>query len=137
MLKGTGLLYRHLKTSNEPLWRKLRLSSKHSKALLDDEGGEIEVSLGTCTCTVVPRSHTDSDVGGLLCPTALVLQGEEDGEEGGEKDYCDRVCVFYCINQRQTLVIALRLHSALSTQDLECTQHSVHSKSCALECTQH
>lgn len=24
MLKGTGLLYRHLKTSKEPLWRKLR-----------------------------------------------------------------------------------------------------------------
>ena len=24
MLKGTGLLYRHLKTSNEPLWRKLQ-----------------------------------------------------------------------------------------------------------------
>ena len=31
------------------------------------------------------------------------------------------------------------LHSALHSllQVLECTQHSVHSKSCALECTQH
>ena len=31
------------------------------------------------------------------------------------------------------------LHSALHSllEVLECTQHSVHSKSCALECTQH
>jgi len=57
MRKGTGMLFRHLKTCNEALWRKLRLSSQHSKALLDDEGEEIEVSLETSTCIVVPRSH--------------------------------------------------------------------------------
>ena len=57
MRKGTGLLFRHLRTCNEALWRQLRLSSKHSKALQDDEGEEIEVSLETSTCTIVPRSH--------------------------------------------------------------------------------
>ena len=54
--KGTGLLCRHLKTCNPDLWRKLRLSSKHSKAYLDEEGEEIEVSVERFgpTCTIVP-----------------------------------------------------------------------------------
>ena len=54
MRKGTGMLFRHLQSCNEALWRKLRLSSKHSKALLDEEGEEIEVSLETSTCIIVP-----------------------------------------------------------------------------------
>ena len=56
-----------------------------------------------------------------------------------ERREARRTIVIECVsfNQRQTLVSALRLHSALSTQDLECTQHSVLSKSYALECTQH
>ena len=41
------------------------------------------------------------------------------------------------LNKDKTLASALRLHLTRSTQDLECTQHSVHSKLCALECTQH
>ena len=57
--KGTGLLFRHLKTCNPDMWRKLRLSSKHSKAYLDEEGEEIEVSVERFgpTCTIVPLSH--------------------------------------------------------------------------------
>ena len=57
--KGTGLLFRHLSTCNKDLWRTLRLKSKHSKAYLDEEGEEIEVSLERCgpTCTIVPISH--------------------------------------------------------------------------------
>ena len=53
---------------------------------------------------------------------------------------CDRErvsCCIICVKQRQTSVSALKLHSALSTHELECTQHSVHSTSCALEATQH
>ena len=41
------------------------------------------------------------------------------------------------ILNHELVSIALKLHCALCTQDLECTQHSVHGKSYALECTQH
>ena len=40
--KGTGQLFRELKKCNRPLWTKLRLESKHSKALLGENGEILE-----------------------------------------------------------------------------------------------
>ena len=73
MLKGTGQLFRHLKTCNEALWRKFRLALPHSKAQLDEDGNEIEVSLEPST--VAPRSNSCSDLSVSSAPAALVVQG--------------------------------------------------------------
>ena len=55
--KGTGQLFRHLKTCNEKLWGQLRLSSKHSKARLDENGKEIQVNLQPSCLALSQRSH--------------------------------------------------------------------------------
>jgi len=54
------------------------------------------------------------------------------------RDHIKRVSTQNKALETRTTHSAL-LHSALHSllQVLECTQHSVHSKSCALECTQH
>ena len=41
--KSTGNLFRELKRCNNPLWRKLRLGSKHSKTYAGADGEEIEL----------------------------------------------------------------------------------------------
>ena len=41
--KGTGLLFRHLRKCNHVLWLELQLSSKHSKAQLDEEGQLVHI----------------------------------------------------------------------------------------------
>ena len=71
MRKGTGLLFRHLKTCNEARWRQLRLSSKHSKALQDDEGEERQMRLPISSF----RWHT-------VCSTTRALR----------TTLCSRVC---------------------------------------------
>jgi hypothetical protein len=73
LLNGTGQLFRHFKTCNEALWRKFRLASPHSKAQLDEDGNEIEVSLEPST--VAPRSNSCSDLSVSSAPAALVVQG--------------------------------------------------------------
>ena len=41
--KGTGQLFRELKTCNNLLWRKLRLESRHSKVVMGADGLEVEL----------------------------------------------------------------------------------------------
>jgi hypothetical protein len=79
--KGTGLLFRHLRKCNHVLWLELQLSSKHSKAQLDEEGQLVQVSLDPVT--VVPRSYTSSDSSDLAC-----LLCHSSGAQGGLSQCC-------------------------------------------------
>ena len=58
------------------------------------------------------------------------------------EEHSSTLCVCVCVYWRTWYKAgphSALLHSALHSllEVLECTQHSVHSKSCALECTQH
>lgn len=83
--KGTGLLFRHLRKCNHVLWLELQLSSKHSKAQLDEEGQLVQVSLDPVT--VVPRSYTSSDSSDLAC---LLCHSS-----GHSRKVCRRTCVLW------------------------------------------
>jgi hypothetical protein len=83
--KGTGQLFRHLKTCNHVLWLELQLSSKHSKTQLDEEGQLVQVSLDPVT--VVPRSYTSSDSSDLAC---LLCHSS-----GHSRKVCRRTCVLW------------------------------------------
>ena len=92
--KGTGLLFRHLRKCNHVLWLELQLSSKHSKAQLDEEGQLVQVSLDPVT--VVPRSYTSSDSSDLAC---LLCHSS-----GHSRKACRRTCVlfsFFCFLKQE------------------------------------
>ena len=71
--KETGPLFRHLKTCNEDLCHNPRLASKHSKAQLDEDGNEIEVSLEPSTVDLRSNLCSDFRVSSALAP--LIVQG--------------------------------------------------------------
>jgi hypothetical protein len=52
--KGTGQLFRHMRSCNNGLWRRLKLGSKHSRTRTDDNGEEVQVGSfdrSECTCS--------------------------------------------------------------------------------------
>lgn len=82
MYKGTGQLFRHLRTCNNDLWLQLQLSSKHSKTQIDEEGELVQVSLDPVT--VVLRSYMLSHLACHLCHSS-----------GHSRKVCHRMCVLW------------------------------------------
>ena len=80
--KGTGQLFRHLRTCNNALWLQLQLSSKHSKTQINEEGRLVQVSLDPVT--VVLRSYMLSHLACHLCHSS-----------GHSRKVCRRMCVLW------------------------------------------